>query len=426
MPHREIRSPSTMSIRHTAVLAALVTSTAALSAAAQSIAGSWEGASVLRGDATHVTIVLDSGATAWSGTLSADGLPGGSVRLDSVVVRGSEASMRLPASVAPAVLRGALSADRLRIDGRVYLQGDSGVFHLVRPGTPALAAILDEVELVPVARRARGREPQPDPDSARLVTSDIDRFWTAVGRAPEDSLARYLRREYIEPGSAGLQDFIPGRIKSSAALAESYRKNRARYDAARPNMARIAEAAPQIHAAFRRFKAMYPEAKFPDVYFVVGRFNSGGTSKPSGLILGAEMIRDVNGLPWLAAHELVHFQQRDSGSPTLLAQAFAEGTADFVASLVMDRDDSSEKYRYGLAHEHELWTEFAPQMHGTERGIWMYTKPPGDRPNDLGYFIGSRIARAYYERATDKRAALRELILADDVDEILRRSGYSP
>src|SRR5215218_3320230 len=92
MPHREIRLPSTMPVGLTVVLAALVTFTAARSAAAQSIAGSWEGASVLRGEATHVTIVLDSGATAWSGTLSADGLPGGSVRLDSVEVRGSEAS----------------------------------------------------------------------------------------------------------------------------------------------------------------------------------------------------------------------------------------------------------------------------------------------------------------------------------------------
>jgi len=88
--------------------------------------------------------------------------------------------------------------------------------------------------------------------------------------------------------------------------------------------------------------------------------------------------------------------------------------------------DTSAKYKYGYAHEHELWTEFAQQMRGTDRGTWLYTKPPGDRPNDLGYFIGARIARAYYEKATDKRAALREIILAEDLDEILRRSGYSP
>jgi hypothetical protein len=414
-----------MPTRHIIALATLAACSAG-SAGAQSFTGRWEGASVFRGEATQLTIVLDSGTTGWSGTLSANGLPGGAVRLESAEVHGNTVSLRLPASVAPAVLRGALTMDRLRIDGRVYLQGDSGVFHLVRPGAPALAAILNDAELLPSEKRARGREPQTDPDSARLVTSDIDHFWTAVERAPADSLAAYLRRDYIESGSAGVQEFISARIRSSAALAESYRVNKARYDAARPIMARIPEAAPQIRAAFRRFKAMYPEAKFPDVYFVVGRFNSGGTSQPSGLIIGAEMLRDVNGLPRLAAHELVHYQQREDRAQTLLAQTFLEGSADFIASLVVPGKDTSAKYKYGYAHEHELWTEFAQQMRGTDRGIWLYTKPPGDRPNDLGYFIGAQIARAYYEKATDKGAALREIILAEDLDEILRRSGYSP
>jgi hypothetical protein len=373
-----------------------------------------------------VTIVLDSGATAWTGTLAADGLPGGSVPFESAQVQGNVLSMQLPASTASAVLRGALTADRGRIDGRVYVQGDSGVFHLVRPGTPALAAILNDAELLPNEKRAHGRAPQSDPDSARLVTSDIDHFWAVVDHAPADSLAAYFRRDYIESGSAGVQEFIHGRIESSAALADYYRKNKTRYDAARPVMGHIAEATPEIRAAFHRFKAMYPEAKFPDVYFVVGRFNSGGTSKPSGLLLGAEMMRDTHGLPRLAAHELVHYQQHERGSPTLLAQVFAEGSADFIASLVVPGTDTSDKYKYGFAHEHELWTEFAQQMHGTDLGIWLYRKPPGDRPNDLGYFLGAQIARAYYEKASDKRAALREIILAADVDDIVKLSGYSP
>jgi uncharacterized protein YjaZ len=56
----------------------------------------------------------------------------------------------------------------------------------------------------------------------------------------------------------------------------------------------------------------------------------------------------------------------------------------------------------------------------------MYAKPPGDRPNDLGYFIGYRIAQAYYTRARDKRAAIRDILRVRDVDRLLRESGYAP
>ena len=58
----------------------------------------------------------------------------------------------------------------------------------------------------------------------------------------------------------------------------------------------------------------------------------------------------------------------------------------------------------------------------------MYGKPPGDRPNDLGYFVGYRIAAAYYARAADKRQAICAIVSArgGDVKAILAASGYDP
>jgi len=56
----------------------------------------------------------------------------------------------------------------------------------------------------------------------------------------------------------------------------------------------------------------------------------------------------------------------------------------------------------------------------------MYGDPPGEKPADLGYFIGYRIAQAYYNSAADKRAALRDIVRGADVEGILARSGYSP
>jgi hypothetical protein len=45
---------------------------------------------------------------------------------------------------------------------------------------------------------------------------------------------------------------------------------------------------------------------------------------------------------------------------------------------------------------------------------------------DLGYFIGHRIVEAYYNRAADKPQAIREIIAARNVRELLAQSGYDP
>ena len=50
----------------------------------------------------------------------------------------------------------------------------------------------------------------------------------------------------------------------------------------------------------------------------------------------------------------------------------------------------------------------------------------GDRPGDLGYFIGYRIAEAFYEPTSDKRLALRMIIEVGDSDVFLAQSGYDP
>ncbi len=58
----------------------------------------------------------------------------------------------------------------------------------------------------------------------------------------------------------------------------------------------------------------------------------------------------------------------------------------------------------------------------------MYGRPPDGRPNDLGYFIGYRIAEAYYNRTADKQHAIRDIINGGNgnVRELLAKSGYDP
>ena len=81
---------------------------------------------------------------------------------------------------------------------------------------------------------------------------------------------------------------------------------------------------------------------------------------------------------------------------------------------------------YGRAHEHDLWVEFRQNMDQQDYTGWMYTEATGDRPKDLGYFIGYRIAQAFYAHASDKRTAIRDIVRAANVPKILHKSGYDP
>jgi hypothetical protein len=287
-----------------------------------------------------------------------------------------------------------------------------------------------------------------DPDSARLVTSDIPRFWAAFDHAMLKDAGDVFRRDYIESGSDGVKDFVPGRIQSGDALAALVATRIHYYKAIRENTLSIANdraIQDSIHAAFRRLKALYPAAVFPDVYFVIGRMNSGGTTSSHGLLIGAEInarddhtpIDELNpwakavtgriaDLPHIVAHELIHFQQaRLIGQQTLLAQSMREGAPDFVAELISGKHINAVAQAYGDAHEAALWDEFRAAMNGTVVDRWLIQgEKSTDRPADLGYWMGYKICAAYYAAAADKQAAIAEIIRMADPATILAESGY--
>ncbi len=345
-------------------------------------------------------------------------------------------------------------------------------------------------------------------DSVRLITSDIPNFWRAYDLAAGKDSAervRVFQTVYLQPGSPGLRNFMwirisnrdtvrarmiaagwtaarmdslrrlprgtPGRDSLDRAMEPLVEHNAAeelvswmgkfpRYYAAIRARTLSVDTSSQVTSDIRRgltkLTELYPAAKFPDIYFLIGTTSTGGTTGWSGMMIGTEQYagdsttpRDelpawslatfrtltFATLPGLVIHEAVHTQQapRPEGEKnTLLRQAIGEGTADFLAELAVGPYlADSPRRRYGLAHEHEVWLDFQDEM-ATDSTItkWMYNGrvPPDSNhgATDIGYFVGSRIAQAYYNRARDKRAAVRELLALRNPDEILAKSGYNP
>jgi hypothetical protein len=300
------------------------------------------------------------------------------------------------------------------------------------------------------ATAAQASEPNQDPEAAKLMTSDIPNFWRVFDKASLITAGELFQREYIDAGSPGLKGFLANRIVNGRYLAATVAARPRYYAAIRKNSLAV-DGSPEIkgsiRAGFRRLKSLYPDALFPDVYFVIGRLNSAGTTSSDGLLIGIEMNgrdestpvdeltnweRAVTGrvvdLPHIVAHELVHIQQSNVGGDgrSLLHFSLREGGADFIAELTSGAHTNRAQHTYGNAHEHELWDEFRKDLHSSDLSHWLFQGDRStDRPADLGYYIGYKVCEAFYRRTADKSEAVRRIIRMTDAEAFLRESGYS-
>jgi hypothetical protein len=148
------------------------------------------------------------------------------------------------------------------------------------------------------------------------------------------------------------------------------------------------------------------------------------------------------------AHETVHSFQNPSpssavyGADPLLFMALMEGTPDFIARLTTGTEPSAFRAEWATPRERELWREFgadrrraiagregewnlnADAQAAMKRWFGNYRSAPPGWPEELGYWVGMRIAEAYVARASDKAAALEALITLADPAAILAASGY--
>ena len=299
-------------------------------------------------------------------------------------------------------------------------------------------ALLLLIQLIAIGSYTQNK----DPLATEIVTADLDRFWTALDKAGPGVNPVVLDQLYLKPGSKGIKGFTKGRIKNAEYLAEVIKSHTKYYHSIKPSTDRIAGMKDQIRQSLVKLKELYPKAIFPPVYFVIGALSSGGTSSNDGLIIGAEMygrtdstpteelndwlltvIKPVNEVPHIVAHELIHFQQDYDGG-TLLAASIKEGAADFLAELISGRHINQHVHEFADPQEKELWLEFKGKMNDKDYTGWLYSSVKG-RPNDLGYWMGYKITKAYYDQAPDKQAAVEDIFHIKDFNKFLDQSGYA-
>jgi hypothetical protein len=191
-------------------------------------------------------------------------------------------------------------------------------------------------------------------------------------------------------------------------------------------------------SALAELRRLYPEARLPPVTLVIGRGRPMAIGSPAtGVQIGLEVLCGADFINpniedlfvRVIAHEYVHVQQVpalvDGQDLTVLEASVMEGAAEFVTERLTG--DIAYAYLRPLVagRELEIETAFVADMDKKDLSDWLFNTTP-ERPGDLGYWVGYRIAKAYYQNAADKDRALRDILQVSDVRAFLAASGWRP
>ncbi|MEG0185951.1 MAG: DUF2268 domain-containing putative Zn-dependent protease [Stenotrophomonas sp.] len=274
-----------------------------------------------------------------------------------------------------------------------------------------------------------------------ILSTDATRFYalyeTTAGRPSVAQLEQYLAE-----GTPSLREFARLRRVTAPRIAEAMLRDPSMYANGRTCLAELPAVRQRLVQVFANLQAIYPQAKFPPVAIVVGRSKPIGMTYPKGVVIGLEALcaaefMNANAqdrFVHVIAHEYVHIQQSGvseytPGDPqaTVLRESLGEGIAEFIAELVSGNVGNGRHAAWTRGREVHIESAFALELDSTDLKPWLYNYTPGSQePYDLGYWVGYRIAKAYYLQAKDKREAVRALIEQDNPKTILEASGWTP
>ncbi|MEQ8240985.1 MAG: DUF2268 domain-containing putative Zn-dependent protease [Cyclobacteriaceae bacterium] len=285
-----------------------------------------------------------------------------------------------------------------------------------------------------------------NPKNCNFHYQDVFNFITAFNKSRSNwsNSPSYFYNDYFSKASKALFYYQKFKIQSSShQFAYRIEDKKEYFKSIIPNLEQLYTQEKTLRNYFNEFEKLYIDAVFPDIYYTVGCFNAGGTSSPFGLIIGAEMhtkmkdsdlsnfnnwekkvVRDFSNLPLITIHELVHIQQNNNYN-NLLGNAIYEGAADFISSLVCGSHINQYVHEWANKNEKEVWNEFKMDMYGENTQNWIGNADRAkDKPADLGYYIGFRICESYYEKQTDKKKAIKDIITITDWNQFYLKSGY--
>jgi hypothetical protein len=294
----------------------------------------------------------------------------------------------------------------------------------------------------------------------QFVTYDIDNFWQAYDKivTTKDSAQQYsyLNTLFIHPGSLGLKAIMQARNYTAQSYIEVINRYPLFWQSIRKNTRRAKTLARKADAQVTKVKQLYPDWKPATTYFTVGALRTGGTSMGNMVLMGSEIAlanhttttsefgpdfahlkehlktKTDDIVLFTTVHEYIHTQQKTTLGNTLLAQCVLEGVAEFLAVTTTGQRSTLPAIQYGPAHAAVIQKQFAAHLFNPFTGFWLYSNEPNEFDvRDLGYYVGYAICEGYYQRAADKKRAIKTMIELDYNNEatlcaFVDQAGYFP
>jgi hypothetical protein len=228
------------------------------------------------------------------------------------------------------------------------------------------------------------------------------------------------------------------RNTTATRIAEAIAKQPQIYSDARRCLEVLPRVRERVATALGALHDFYPEARFPPITIAVGRGKPVAVGSPvTGIQVGLEALCATDWMDpdvedrfvYVIAHEYAHVQQApslvDKAHPTVLEGSLMEGAAELTAELIAGKVAYSHLAARTMGLEKEIEIAFAVDQDKSDLSSWLYNTTPG-KPGDLGYWVGYRITKTYYQRASDKRQALRDILEMNDPKAFLAKSGWYP
>ena len=295
------------------------------------------------------------------------------------------------------------------------------------------------------------------PQNKTVYTEDIDHFWEAYDSIQTtdnyDKKIEYINDLYIDKATVGLQSFMKSRHYKDSIYVYLIDGLPKFWNSLRTNTLKVKKKIPDLEKSIDRLRELYPELTDAKIYFTIGCLNSGGTADDDMVLIGSEIAvsdkyvdtsefqgddwlvwlknlfqtQSIDNLVYLNTHEYIHTQQSGSNR-RVLNKSLQEGAADFMAELVVERELNSTYITYGKEHYQEVLTDFKDEMFTENLDNWLFNGGKHPKCGDLGYFMGYAICKGYYQKAENKKAAVKTIIELDFNDnelivDFLNQSG---
>lgn len=297
--------------------------------------------------------------------------------------------------------------------------------------------------LITISISAQPNYPQTAKE-ASLISRDIKNFIEAFHELSTNSdTLQVLQQKYFDKATPGLNEYIRRFDLNANILKNAIQKNPNEYLKIQNFYNQITTLEQDYIKELEVYKNVLPSSIFPPTYLLVADYKGIGQASKFGQLISIEKkcVDDLEILKNMIIHELTHFQQALSmgiekyGSTygkkdNMLELILREGGADFVTyKLVRKNEDQFTKLKNYEKDETALWERFQKDLKNQDKDFWLNVSFEDNNKGNaiqLGYGLGYKIVKAYYDQAEDKTQALQEILMMEDTNNFLIKSGYSP